>query len=107
MYNSLKQSLSSWNDQTSDRQKLQHTFIGVALTLVVVAGVLGLLNQSLGQQILAVAIASAGVFLVNAVVWALLQSFVLFKLRESPIEKMAVTAETAVKKSRSKSKKTK
>ncbi|RYF29198.1 MAG: hypothetical protein EOO17_02270 [Chloroflexi bacterium] len=101
MYSSLKQSLSSWNDHTSDRQKLQHTFIAIAIILIIVAGVLGLLNQSLGQQILAVSIAAAGVFLVNAVVWALLQSFVLFRLREEPIQRVAI--EKPLKTTRTKS----
>lgn len=80
MYHSLKHSLISWAQHTSDRQKLQHAYIAVAVTLLVVAGVLGLLNYVLGQQLLAIAIAAAGVFLVNAVAWALLQSFVLLRL---------------------------
>ncbi len=80
MYESMKTSLKSWNENTTDRDKLQHAYIAVALFLLVAAGVLGLINQVLGQQILAIAIAVAGVFLVNAVAWALLQSFILFKL---------------------------
>lgn len=86
MYESMKTSLESWNQTTSERDKLQHLYIAVALFLLIAAGVLGLLNQNLGQQILAVAIVSAAVFLVNAVAWALLQSFVLFRLN-APIEK--------------------
>ncbi len=85
MYESLKSSLTTWNDTTSDRNKLQHLYIATALSLLAVAGVIGLLNQSLGQQLLAIAIAAAGIFLINAVAWALLQSFVLFRLRETPI----------------------
>ena len=85
MYESLKSSLNSWNDTTTDRSKLQHFYIAIAACLLIVAGVIGLLNQSLGQQLLAIAIAAAGIFLVNAVAWALLQSFVLFRLRETPI----------------------
>lgn len=80
MFTSLKQSLTAWAETTSDRVKLQHTYVVVTIALVVAAGVLGLLNRSIGQQILAVAIASAAIFLVNGVVWALLQSLVLFKV---------------------------
>jgi tellurite resistance protein TehA-like permease len=84
MYQSLKIALNSWNDSTTDRQKLQHTYIAVAVALLIVAGVLGLINQPLGQQILAIAIAAAVVFLVNAVIWALLQSFVLLRVTITP-----------------------
>lgn len=101
MYESLKSSLITWNDTTSDRTKLQHFYIAIAAALLVVAGVIGLLNQSLGQQLLAVAIAAAGIFIVNAVAWALLQSFVLFRLRETPVaqapQKEKVAAPTARK----------
>ena len=67
---------------------MQHAYITLAVVLLVVAGVLGLLNEALGQQILAASIAAATIFLVNAVAWALLQSFVL--LRVSSTDKPAV-----------------
>ena len=80
MYHSFKHTLITWAHETDDRQKLQHSYIALAVVLLIAAGVIGLLNYALGQQLLAVAIAAAGVFLVNAVVWALLQSFVLMRL---------------------------
>lgn len=100
MYESMKFSLNAWNDTTSDRSKLQHMYIATALALLVVAGVLGLLNQSLGQQILAIAIAAAAVFLVNAIAWALLQSFVLFRLKERPTIEAKTVVKTATQKTR-------
>ena len=87
MYASIKASLIHWNDTTTDREKLQHAYIATAIVLLVVAGIAGLLNQPLGQKILTGAIATAGILLVNAVAWALLQSFVL--LRVTPKEKPA------------------
>lgn len=84
MYQSTKDLLARWDAQTTDRQKLQHTYIALASALLVVAGILGLLNQPLGQQVLAFAIASAAAFLINAVAWALLQSFVLLRLTIQP-----------------------
>lgn len=81
MYESLKTTLNTWNSTTTDRNKLQHTYVMLAIVLLVAAGVMGLLNQDLGKQILAAAIAAAGVFLINAVAWALLQSFVLLRLK--------------------------
>ena len=102
MYQSLKSALTTWNNTTSDRTKLQHFYIAIAAVLLIIAGVIGLLNQSLGQQLLAIAIAAAGIFLVNAVAWALLQSFVLFRLRETPViveapRKKSVAASTVRK----------
>lgn len=98
MYQSLKTSLSSWNEETTDRQKLQHTYVCVAVLLLITAGVIGLLNQPLGQQILAIAIAAAAIFLINAVAWALLQSFVLFRLNERTTVVPATTARKPTKK---------
>jgi drug/metabolite transporter (DMT)-like permease len=80
MIESLKASLAIWQTKTSDRTKLQHTYIIVAVGLLIVAGIVGLLNPTLGQNILGVAILSAAIFLVNAVVWSLLQSAVLSRI---------------------------
>lgn len=102
MYSSLKQSLAVWAETTSDRVKLQHAYVAIAIALVIAAGVLGLLNRSIGQQVLAVAIAAAAVFLINGVVWALLQSLVLFKVMS--VDKLIETR-TAARKSAPKSKK--
>jgi multisubunit Na+/H+ antiporter MnhE subunit len=80
MIESLKASLVAWQAKTSDRTKLQHTYIVVAVGLLIAAGIMGLLNRELGQNILFVSILSAAVFLVNAVVWSLLQSAVLTRV---------------------------
>ncbi|MDN5274491.1 MAG: divTM7 [Candidatus Saccharibacteria bacterium] len=80
MIESLKTSLAIWQTKTSDRTKLQHTYITVAGGLLIVAGIVGLLNPTLGQNILGVAILSAAMFLANAVVWSLLQSAVLSRI---------------------------
>lgn len=80
MFQSIKTSLMNWNDSTTDREKLQHAYIAVAGALLIVAGIFGLLNQTLGQQILTGAIAAAVIFLINAVAWALLQSLILLRV---------------------------
>lgn len=103
MYQSIKQSLRDWSGETSDRQKLQHTYIAVAVALLLFAGVLGLMNHALGQQVLAAAIIAAAVFLANAVTWALLQSFVLLRLTVQP--KSAVSEQPTKPKVSSKSRK--
>jgi len=80
MFDSIQESLKKWNTKHDGRVKLQHTYIVAAIGLVVVAGVIGLMNRNLSQNILLVAIISAGAFLTNAVVWSLLQSAVLSRL---------------------------
>lgn len=91
MFDSVKETLQAWNEKTTERAKLQHAYIGVAAGLLLVAGVVGLLNRELGQNILAVAVALAAIFLANAVVWSLLQSALLLRLpavrRQTPRKK--------------------
>jgi len=77
MFESLKELFMAWNTKNGERVKLQHTYIVIALLLLIIAGLIGLINKDLGQNILAVAIISAALFLINAVVWSLLQSAVL------------------------------
>lgn len=80
MIESVKESLVKWSSTTNERAKLQHVYMTLAVALVFGAGIVGLMNHALGQNILVVAIISAGIFLANAVVWALLQSAVLGRL---------------------------
>ncbi len=83
MFESLKNSLAVWDTKTSERVKLQHAYIVIAVVLLVVAGVIGLMNRELGQNILVVAIISAAMFLANAVAWSLLQSAFLMRIAAS------------------------
>lgn len=82
MFMTLLESLKVWNDSTDTRQKLQHTYIVSALALVFGAGVVGLINYELGQNILLAAFICLAAFLANAITWALLQSFILLRLSE-------------------------
>lgn len=87
MFESLKESLTKWNAETDERVKLQHVYMTVAVGLALCAGIVGLMNHQLGQNILVVAIISAGIFLANAVVWALLQSAISSRLTRRPSTK--------------------
>jgi len=80
MFESLKDALVSWQNKNDGRVKLQHVYIILAVALLLIAGVIGLINRELGQTVLTLAIVSAVLFLVNAVVWALLQSALLSRL---------------------------
>lgn len=80
MTTTLLESLRQWNKTHDDRVKLQYAYFALVIILVVVAGLVSLLNISLGRQILALASATAVIFVVNAVAWVLLQAFVLVRL---------------------------
>lgn len=80
MFESLKESLQAWNTGNSERVKLQHAYIIAAVSLLMIAGIIGLINRELGQNILVAAIISAALFFVNAVVWSLLESAILSRL---------------------------
>ena len=80
MWNSITTALQEWSVSTDSRTKLQHAYIVITMSLVLAAGVIGLINYNLGQMILFGAFIAVAAFLANAVVWALLQSFVLLRI---------------------------
>lgn len=76
----LQSALVSWYKTTDERAKLQHSYLVIAVLFVVVAGVIGLMNYSYGQQLLQLALGAFVIFAINAIIWALLQSFVFTRL---------------------------
>lgn len=82
MYKSLLKSLRSWNTTHNERTKLQHAYLATSVVTILIAGLLGLLNYDLGQQLTAVALIALGMFFVNLVAWTLLSGIVLASLDE-------------------------
>lgn len=80
MMHTLHELLVDWNKSHDGRTKLQYAYGVAALGLVIVAGLVGLVNYNLGQSILFIAALLALIFIANAVLWALLESFVISKL---------------------------
>lgn len=80
MVHTLKDMLAEWNARYSERAKLQHAYIVLAIAGIVLAGLVGLLNYDASRAILRVCFAGLGIVLVNAIAWALLFSFVVNKL---------------------------
>lgn len=80
MITALQTLLQNWYQSTSDRQKLQQTYIVGGVSLLVVAGLAGLVNYNLGQLLLQVSLVAIAIFFINAIVWALLTAFVLLPL---------------------------
>lgn len=85
MYKTLQQALMGWIQKTDDRQKLQHGYVAVIVLLLIAAGLIGLINEALSQQVLALVFIAGGLFLGNLVAWALLQSLVILPLEKRPI----------------------
>lgn len=76
----LRATLISWHKTTDERAKLQHSYIAIAVLLVIMAGLVGLVNYGYGQGLLQLALGVFIIFVVNAIIWALLQSFVFTRL---------------------------
>lgn len=83
MMKTVSKSLQQWYQAYDARQKLQHAYLASAIALVVAAGIIGLINYDLGQRILLGAFVCIVVFVVNAVAWALLHSFVLMRIPQT------------------------
>jgi len=80
MYNSTRDFLVQWNKSNDSRTKLQQAYALIVAAAVVLAGLVSLLNPYYGQIILQFALIVTGLLIVNALAWALLQTFVLDKL---------------------------
>lgn len=74
MFESLLNYLKRWNKETEARAKLQQTYLIAAVGIVAVAGIIGLFDAQVGRTIASFAGGALLIFLINAVVWALLQS---------------------------------
>ena len=84
MITALKTMLAEWNTRYSERVKLQHAYVVLSIVGIVVAGLVGLLNYDASRTILRVCFFGLGIFLVNAIAWALLYSLVVNKLPARP-----------------------
>lgn len=72
---SFRTLFQTWNTQHDSFTKLQHAYITIAIAALLVAGIIGLINYSLGQSILFIAVCALFIFIANGVVWALLRTF--------------------------------
>jgi NADH:ubiquinone oxidoreductase subunit 6 (subunit J) len=82
MIQHIRDTLVDWNKSTSERHKLQHAYVALSVALLLVAGLIGLLDNELGKRIASLAVVALAVFVVNAVVWSLLESSVFSRLRK-------------------------
>ena len=80
MISALFNSLLEWNRTTNEREKLQHVYVTVSVLVVVIAGIVGLINEQTGRDLLRIAMAGGAIFLINAVLWSLIDSMVVSRL---------------------------
>lgn len=80
MFKSLWNAMLEWNRSYNEREKLQHAYFVASLVIVLVAGIIGLVNQEAGKDFLYVSLAGAVVLVLNAVVWSLLESMIISRL---------------------------
>jgi hypothetical protein len=72
----VKELLNNWRTR-NDRVKLQHAYLAIAFISIVVSGIVGLLNSSVGRKLAYISLAAIVIYLVNAVIWALVNSSVV------------------------------
>jgi|GEM_PF-5609085 len=86
----LKKLYKEWNTNSNQRQKLQWVLALVALSVLVAAGIISLVNQELGLSLLNVAYVAAIVWLVNFVVWAIFVATIGME-QATPVTKTSTT----------------
>lgn len=84
MFEHLTADLQNWHAAYGERQKLQHTYLAMIVVLTVIAGLISLMNEALGHDLMFVVLAAVIAFIINAVVWNLLNSSLLLKLGVKP-----------------------
>jgi len=80
MLQDFKEGFKRWGNTTTERQKLQHTYLVITLLVILVAGIVSLINAHAGHDLTYIALASIGIFVINALIWNLLNSIVISKL---------------------------
>lgn len=76
MFEAIWTSLKEWNTRVSERAKLQHAYVVIAIIAVLVAGLVSLLDAPAGRSLLNIALAAIIIYFVNAVVWGVVNSAV-------------------------------
>lgn len=76
----FKNVLFDWNNDKNQRSKLQQAYFAIIIVLAMFAGVITLFSPSVGQHIMIIAAGFAGVYVVNGVVWTLLEGIVIRRL---------------------------
>ena len=87
---SLKK-FQKWIQSDNERESLQRFYLAIIIVSLLVASLIGLINYSLGHNLLLVTIISSALFLTNSVLWALERAFMdnFFEKPKKPASKKA------------------
>lgn len=77
MYQLLQQFLREWNSNKNQRTKLQQAYLVTIVALSAVSGFISLLNNATGRLLMMAAAVLAFIYVVNGIIWALLDAFVV------------------------------
>lgn len=80
MLETIRTGVSQWNQRTSERQKLQQSYVILLFVVIFIAGLVSLFNATRSRQLMYAALALLITLTVNFVAWGLLQTFILAKL---------------------------
>lgn len=78
----IKQLLASWNNEKDQRLKMQRAYFVLAVFTAVIAGLTTLVNFELGRILIMLAGFLAVIFIANAIIWALIDAFVVQKIKK-------------------------
>lgn len=67
----FKKAFKDWSNNTNERQKIQAIFAAIAISMVMIAGLVSLLDRASGMLLLNIAYLAAVVWVVNFVTWAI------------------------------------
>jgi hypothetical protein len=84
MYEKFMETLNAWNSTKSERIKLQHTYLVLTVAIILAAGIISLFRAKYGHNVVKLALASLIIYLANAIIWSLLDSSLLSKLKSRP-----------------------
>lgn len=76
--------INNWNVSKNERQKLQHTYLLLAVVVLVLAGLVSLVDDTLGRNMLKLAALGLVAFACNAIAWNLHNSAIIQKLSTKP-----------------------
>ncbi|HEY1064447.1 MAG TPA: hypothetical protein VGE30_04125 [Candidatus Saccharimonadales bacterium] len=80
MFETLRTTVIEWNQRTDDRQKLQQAYLLLLVTVIFLAGIVSLFNDTRSRQLMYVALALITAFVTNFLVWNVLKASVFDKL---------------------------
>jgi hypothetical protein len=74
MNQSFKKYFRNWINDTNERAKLQHAYLAITIAVVLASGIISLFDAPVGRTFVGVAVGALLIFVINAVMWALLHS---------------------------------